>query len=125
MAAATAAQAPVPQARVSPLPRSHTRIRRQVRFTTRTNSVFTRSGKIGAYSKAGPTAGTSRPSRPSIKTTQCGFPTDTQVMFHSCPPIIVGRLTTAGSSASTGTSAAFRLTRPMSAVTELTLPSRR
>ena len=44
-AATTAAQAPVPQARVSPLPRSHTRILMVLGLTTRINSVLIRSGK--------------------------------------------------------------------------------
>ena len=43
-AATAAAHAPVPQERVSPLPRSHTRIERVVSFINMTNSVFTRSG---------------------------------------------------------------------------------
>lgn len=44
-AATTAAQAPVPQASVSPLPRSQTRILMVLGFTTRINSVLIRSGK--------------------------------------------------------------------------------
>ena len=40
-----AAQAPVPQASVSPLPRSQTRILMVLGFTTRINSVLIRSGK--------------------------------------------------------------------------------
>ncbi len=44
-AATTAAQAPVPQAMVSPLPRSQTRILMVLGFTTRMNSVLIRSGK--------------------------------------------------------------------------------
>ena len=42
----------MPQAMVSPLPRSQQRMRRVVGLTTRTNSVFTRSGKISAFSGA-------------------------------------------------------------------------
>ena len=45
MAAVAAAMAPVPQAMVSPLPRSHTRILMVVGFTTRINSVLMRLGK--------------------------------------------------------------------------------
>ena len=44
-AATTAAQAPEPQAIVSPLPRSQTRILMVLGFTTRMNSVLMRSGK--------------------------------------------------------------------------------
>ena len=44
-AATTAAQAPVPQASVSPLPRSQTRILMVLGFTTRINSALIRSGK--------------------------------------------------------------------------------
>ena len=45
--AAAAAQAPVPQAIVSPEPRSQTRIRSVWLSITCTNSVLTCSGKIG------------------------------------------------------------------------------
>ena len=45
--ATTTAQAPVPQASVSPEPRSHTRMRRWVGDSCSTISVFTRSGNSG------------------------------------------------------------------------------
>jgi hypothetical protein len=45
--ATTTAQAPVPQARVSPDPRSQTRMRRWVGDSCSTISVFTRSGNRG------------------------------------------------------------------------------
>ena len=77
-AAATAAQAPVPQASVSPLPRSQVRMRSVVGFTTRTNSVFVRSGKASWYSNFGPMAARSRASMPSQNSTQWGLPTSTQ-----------------------------------------------
>ncbi len=41
------AQQPVPQARVSPVPRSQTRIRTRLRSMTCTNSVLVRLGKHG------------------------------------------------------------------------------
>ena len=55
------AQAPVPQASVSPLPRSQTRIRTSSGESTSTNSALTRSGKCGSVSIRGPS-----PSTPSV-----------------------------------------------------------
>ena len=78
-AATTAAQAPVPQAMVSPEPRSKQRMRSVVRLTTRTNSAFTRSGNSGAFSNFGPMSSRSSASTRSVNTTQCGLPMDTQV----------------------------------------------
>src|SRR6185437_10016539 len=51
---ATAAQAPVPQARVSPTPRSYTRKRICERSMLCMNPAFTRLGKRGCRSIAGP-----------------------------------------------------------------------
>ena len=45
MAATATAQAPVPQARVSPDPRSHTRMSRSFSPQTSTNSVLVRWGR--------------------------------------------------------------------------------
>ena len=78
-AATTAAQAPVPQASVSPLPRSHTRILIVAAFTILMNSVFTLSGKYSLFSNMGPTFSISTASTLLQNTTQWGLPTDTQV----------------------------------------------
>ena len=51
--------APVPQARVSPEPRSQTRMENVWASSTRTNSVLTPSGKAGGAQSAGPTTSTS------------------------------------------------------------------
>ena len=72
-AATAAAQAPVPHAHVSPLPRSQTRIFISFFPNTFTNSVFVRSGKIGAFSNSGPIFSAAHSSG-SENTTQCGFP---------------------------------------------------
>ncbi len=54
MPAATAAQAPVPQARVSPVPRSYTRRRTWPRLMTCMKPAFTRCGKRTCRSISGP-----------------------------------------------------------------------
>ena len=80
MAAARTAQAPVPQARVSPLPRSHTRMRSVCLSITFTNSVFIRLGKLGWCSKEGPIFSKSEVlTSSSRKLTQWGFPMEMQV----------------------------------------------
>ena len=67
--ATATAQAPVPQARVSPAPRSQTRMRTCPASMSCTNSVLVRLGNQGWCSKAGPTTGRSRLSTSSTKTT--------------------------------------------------------
>ena len=80
------AVAPVPQAQVSPLPLSHTRIWICVRSITRINSEFTRSGiKRSWNSKDGPIFSRSRLSISSIKYTAWGFPTSIPVNSHCFP----------------------------------------
>ena len=91
--AATVAQVPVPQAHVSPLPRSHTRIFRWVASTTSTNSVLIRSGKFGWRSNAGPMASSFRLSTSSTRVTQWGLPTLMQVTFHGLPSTSRGQRT--------------------------------
>ena len=81
MAATATAQAPVPQASVSPAPRSHTRMRRFWESMTLTNSVLMRAGNRGWFSKAGPIFSKSRfRTSSSRKMTQWGFPIETQVI---------------------------------------------
>ena len=89
-AATTAAQAPVRQAQVSPLPRSQTRILMGLSLTTRTNSVFTRSGNRGLFSNCGPICCRSSLSTLSTNTTQWGLPVATQVMLYSLLPMVTG-----------------------------------
>ena len=115
--AATAAQAPVPHAQVSPLPLSQTRILSVVGLTTRTNSVLMRSGNSGADSKSGPTVGTSTASTRSQNTTQCGLPTERQVTRYSLPPTVSGRSMIRSPSSVVGSARAENSTRPMSTVT--------
>ncbi|OIQ70547.1 hypothetical protein GALL_478410 [mine drainage metagenome] len=79
------AQVPVPHERVSPTPRSNTRIETSRSPSILTNSTFTPAGKafsgvmLGCI-RSGPAA-----SRESTKTTACGFPTSTFVAGYSLP----------------------------------------
>ena len=93
VSAATVAQVPVPQAHVSPLPRSHTRIFRWVASTTSTNSVLTRSGKLAWRSNAGPMSSSFRQSTSSTTVTQWGLPTLMQVTRHVLPSTVRGQST--------------------------------
>ena len=122
-AAATAAQAPVPQAIVSPLPRSHTRILIVRGFTTRMNSVLMRSGKIGAFSNSGPSRARSTASTRSQNTTQCGFPMSTQVMRRVRPAISAGQSTNLPPGSATVSGGISKDARPMWTLAEVTSPS--
>ena len=80
-AAATAAQAPVPQAKVSPQPRSQTRIHRCPASCIQTTSTFTPSGNISSFPITVPSCFNGNciiASLLSTNSTQCGFPMDTQ-----------------------------------------------
>src|SRR5690606_548114 len=72
--ATTAAQAPVPQARVSPAPRSKTLRRMVLRSTTCMNPAFTCCGKCGCCSTSGPSVPTGAWSTSSTTMTACGLP---------------------------------------------------
>ena len=122
MAAAAAAHAPVPQAMVSPLPRSKQRMRSVVGFTTRTNSALTRWGNSGAFSKAGPISSRSSPSTRSVNTTQCGLPIDTQVTRQVLPAILAGTSMIFSPLSVQGTSWGLNEAGPMSTDTEVTRP---
>src|SRR5699024_98068 len=78
--ATATAQAPVPQASVSPEPRSQTLIRTWLRLSSWTNSVLILSGKRTWFSKDGPIFSISRLSISSRNTTPWGFPMDTPVI---------------------------------------------
>ena len=123
IAATALAQAPVPQASVSPLPRSQTRICRILRSITRINSVLTPSGKISAFSNFGPTLVSSRLSGSSQNTTQCGFPMDTQVISHSFPSIGTGLPIISLSGSATGIRSGASSACPIFTVTPVTCPS--
>src|SRR5690606_9333261 len=77
MAATAAAQAPVPQAWVSPAPRSHTRRRACLRSMTCRKPTLTRLGKRGWCSSFGPRLCTGALSTLSTRSTACGLPMDT------------------------------------------------
>ncbi len=88
--AATAAPvAPVPDARVSPTPRS--KIRARTREPSACQKLtLVRFGKIGACSIAGPIAGRSRSSRPeSISIAHWGLPIETCWNSRSLPPTAI------------------------------------
>ena len=121
-AAVTAAQAPVPQAMVSPLPRSHTRMTRQFRSITWMNSVFTRSGNKGSFSIRGPSCSRSRFMGSPPKMTQWGLPMDTQVMVNSLPAMWTLRPTTLSPGRRTGMLPGLSSARPMSTATRTARP---
>ena len=73
------AHAPVPQASVSPAPRSHTRILTLFLSITCTNSVFIRFGKHTCSSNFGPSVSSGTLFTLSTNTTQWGLPMDTHV----------------------------------------------
>ena len=123
MHATVLAQAPVPQASVSPVPRSHTRMRTSCRLSTCTNSAFTRLGKAGWNSNGWPTSSTGKPSTSSTNTTAWGLPIDTQVISNRLPATSIGSATTGVLSATTGMSAGSSSGEPISTVTSATCPS--
>lgn len=78
--ATVTAEAPVPQARVSPAPRSQVRCLTSSCEIISTNSTLIRLGNIGCFSMTDPYRSTGKSSTLSTKITQCGFPIETQVM---------------------------------------------
>src|SRR5690606_31887711 len=80
IAAMAVALAPVPQARVSPTPRSHTR-RSMAPSRTAAMFTFTRCGNSGSCSINGPSRARSTASASSTKKTACGLPTLTAAGF--------------------------------------------
>ena len=91
--AATAAPAdPVPEARVSPTPRSQKRTSiASGRDRTRTNSTFVLRGKKGWHSIAAPIRCQSRrPGRASKNRLQWGLPMETQVTGKVRPATVRG-----------------------------------
>src|SRR5690606_1215663 len=73
MPATAAAQAPVPQARVSPAPRSYTRRRTECRSTTSMKPTFTRWAKRSCDSMKGPHCSTGAVATSSTTMTACGL----------------------------------------------------
>ena len=129
IAATPVAQAPVPQASVSPVPRSQTRICSSVRLSTFTNSAFTRRGKRESFSIFGPSPKTKSSVGSSTKMTQCGFPIETHVTRKSRPSISNGT-STAGAFGSpeaarstVGTFSGARTGSPMTTRTRTTCPA--
>jgi hypothetical protein len=81
------AQAPVPQASVSPAPRSHTRRVMASRAVTVATLTLMRSGKSGSCSISGPRRSSSTPCVSGVKKITCGLPTLTAVgAFSSSQP---------------------------------------
>ena len=116
--AATAALAePVPEARVYPTPRSQKRTRISPREGTDTNSTLVLRGKKGCGSSAAPSR-TSRASSggASMKTAQCGLPSDVGVTRTVSPATFRAWSMTRsrGGSRSTGMSRLPRMAGPRS-----------
>ena len=85
-AATAIAHAPLPQASVSPLPRSQT-LAAIASGPTRANSTFVPSGKRSSRSSTAPMWETwKRSGSSSRKSTRCGFPIDTAVARTTTPP---------------------------------------
>jgi hypothetical protein len=74
---ATAAQAPLPQARVSPTPRSYTRRRIWSGASTWAKPTFTDRGNAAEACSAAPMPATSARSTSCTSITACGLPIDT------------------------------------------------
>src|SRR5688572_808867 len=87
---ATAAQAPVPQARVSPVPRSWTRRRMWPRSTTSMNPTLVRLGKREWFSIAGPSRATGASATDGTWITAWGLPTETAPISTSLAPTLSG-----------------------------------
>ena len=77
LAFTTAAQAPVPQAKVSPTPRSHTRNRIRSGAKIWATPILARSGKTALCSSSGPTKAIGTASISSTKNVACGLPIPT------------------------------------------------
>src|SRR5262249_15193519 len=84
------AQALLPEARVSPAPRSQTRTRTRGGPTTRASCTLVRRGKRGWCSSAGPSRWRSAVAGSSTKTTQCGLPMPTAVTRRARPRTLDG-----------------------------------
>ena len=84
-AATRTAQAPVPQARVIPAPRSHTRMRSAPSPARCAASTLAPSGNNGSVSTSGPSASRSTASASGAKNTACGLPMLTAAGSRSGP----------------------------------------
>jgi hypothetical protein len=134
MPATTAAQAPVPQASVSPAPRSNTRSLMCERSTTCMKPAFTRCAKRGWCSICGPCSATGAVSTSSTTCTACGLPIESTATETMALPARVPRARCHFSHApsgcasspavSKGTRAASKMGAPMSTVTRPSAPMR-
>ncbi len=125
--AAAAAQAPVPQARVSPTPRSKTRSRAWPRSTICMKPAFTRCAKRAWFAISGPVCCTGALSTSSTHCTACGLPMATMAIQTLVPdaaaPSASGHCCAAPRGmacrpdASKGRSAGSKRGHPMSTVT--------
>src|SRR5690606_12338070 len=96
MSTAAAAQAPLPQARVSPTPRSNTRSCTLSRPSTWAKPTLAESGNAPLCCSAGPNRSTGAWSTSSTSITACGLPIETAPNSTGIPP----RSSTYGSSPS-------------------------
>ena len=86
-AATSVAQAPVPQARVGPAPRSQTRISNRSREWTLRKCTFVLAGNTGCTSKAAPHSSKGIRLRSSTGTTTWGLPIPTEATLRGTPSI--------------------------------------
>src|SRR5262249_11815911 len=119
---ATAADAhtPVPHDRVSPTPRSQTRIVSSSSPATATNSTFVPRGKRASASRCGPCWVTRVVSGSSTSSTRCGLPMPAASPWYVTPWNVTSR--SSALAASSGISAGSNVTGPMSTVAPTTSP---
>ena len=91
-AAWNTAQAPVPQARVTPLPRSHTRRTMCSRSGQAENSMFRRTPKAGWVSRRGPSRSRSTSSGAEQNMTPWGLPASAGTTVKHASPKVEARL---------------------------------
>jgi hypothetical protein len=112
-----AAAAPVPQASVSPEPRSHTRILMRPGESTRTNSTLVLLGKASWSSSLGPSVVTGAICGSSTNSTACGFPIDTHATAKVSPFTSTRASSASSPSQTTGIRSGSKIGAPMSART--------
>src|SRR3990170_3212681 len=123
-AATIAALLPLPQASVSPTPRSHTRSSIRSRPSILATPKFTRAGNAGWRSTFGPKSSSGYAATGvSMNSTACGFPIERQVTASDRPSTPSRMSITGGSAAvSTGTSRGANRGAPIERRTRSTRP---
>src|SRR5690606_13353078 len=112
--AATAAQAPLPQARVSPTPRSYTRRRTWSGASTWAKPTLTDCGNAGEACRAAPSPATSAVPTSPTSITACGLPIDTAPNTTRRPSSSSAYSAASASNPASGTAAGAKRGAPMS-----------